>query len=181
MKILIISILLFPFCVYSQTEQLSINDSLLWTVIKYIIVKDSIPVVFKENTHYEILQSNTELLKEKSAKELQQHFHFMQGRCNEKITLSKIDLKSIDKQLAAHKVYNLDTTEIKLFLRTKQHVKRYNQHYYSISTPVFFNNCKMAYVRIEYNCTLCGQGTGYILKKTNNGWTIYCILDEWIS
>lgn len=181
MKRLLIAIILFPVFVKAQTELKSVNDSLFWIVIKNIIIKDSVPVIAKENVYYEILQNQTVPLKEKTSKEIKQHFYFTQGRCNQKITLTKKDLASIDKQLSEHKVYKLDTVEIKLLLRTQEHIKRYNQNYYRISTPIFFNNFNFAYVRVEFICPLCGQGTGYIMQKTNRGWTINCILDEWIN
>jgi hypothetical protein len=60
--------------------------------------------------------------------------------------------------------------------------KNINYEYFHFSIPLFSCDQKTAYIELDYQSKgIYGEGMSYILKKTNNKWTIIRVLSRWIT
>ena len=60
--------------------------------------------------------------------------------------------------------------------------KRYGDHYYIFSSPIFFNNGTMCLFYIDYHCgEMCNEGRIRLYKKDNHGWKVLKEFCSWMS
>lgn len=48
-----------------------------------------------------------------------------------------------------------------------------------LSAPVF--TARTAFIRVEYLCALCGNGSTYALRRIDGRWQVIAVLNHWVS
>lgn len=174
-----------------QNNNSTINDALIFSAIKSAIIQDSIPIIKGDNLICSIVLDHTDAqvicmtdinkVKCVDANTIKAELKYHSNSCNKEKFFCKKDFNFFNDQLRDGKSYSLDSTDIKLFMKSKEYVSNYNQNYIKFYTPLFSKDLKTAYLKVENVCTLCGNCDVYILRFIDKKWKVVCKYNLWVS